>query len=494
MTPRHVTGVTDRVVVVGAGVAGLSAALHLAGAGREVVVCEAEESVGGKAGVLRDTGYQFDTGPSVLTMPELIARAFAAVGERMQDWLSVDRVDPAYRVHYQDGSHLDVLSDPTAMAAEIERVCGAGEAGAYHRYREFLERVYHYEFRSFIDRNLDGVTSLLTVNLARLIALGGLRSLEGKVRSYFRDQRMRQLFSFQSLYAGVSPRQARALYAVIAYMDVVAGVYFPRGGMHALPKAMAAAAAKHGVRVELGAKVVRLETSASGRCRAVVTQDGRRLPADAVVLTMDPALALPALLGRAPRPVRLSPSCFLLLVGGHVQAEAHHNIHFTQTWTEGFRDIIGRGKLMNDPSFLVSVPSLTDPALAPPGRHCVSVLVPVPNLRTGPLDWERLGPRYRDHVLDVLERNGYDGLCADREVEHVLTPHHWARQGCPEGTPCSAAHLLRQTGPFRNRNLVGDNIVLAGAGTHPGVGVPMALISGRLAAERITGRGAEVGS
>ncbi|MEV6905911.1 phytoene desaturase family protein [Amycolatopsis sp. NPDC051071] len=487
MAVRHMAGATDRVVVVGAGLAGLSAALHLVGAGREVVVCEAEESVGGKAGVLRDSGYQFDTGPSVLTMPELIGRAFAAVGERVEDWLAIDRIDPAYRVHYQDGSFVDVMGDPVAMAEEIERVCGSSEAGAYHRYRAFLERMYRYEFRDFIDRNLDGVTSLFTVSLARLVALGGLRSLEGKVGSFFKDQRMRQLFSFQSLYAGVSPRQARALYAVIAYMDVVAGVYFPRGGMHALPEAMAAAAVKHGVRVELGEKVVRLETSASGRCRAVVTQDGTRMPADAVVVTMDPSLALPTLLGRASRPVRLSPSCFLLLTGGRIQAEVHHNIHITRTWAEGFRDIIDRGTLMNDPSFLVSVPSLTDPALAPPGRHCVSVLVPTPNLATGRLDWERISGRYHDHVLDVLRRNGYGELYESRETEHVLAPHHWAQRGCPQGTPFSAAHLLRQTGPFRTRNLVGDNIVLAGAGTHPGVGIPMALISGRLAAERITG-------
>jgi phytoene desaturase len=142
---------------------------------------------------------------------------------------------------------------------------------------------------------------------------------------------------------------------------------------------------------------------------------------------------------------------------------------------------------MTDPSFMVNVPTVTDPSLAPAGCHSHSVLFPAPNMITGHVDWETAAPRYRQEVVEILRRNGYAALAEHPRAEHVITPADWLRRGCPAGTPFSAAHTFRQTGPFRTPNLAGENIVLSGAGTHPGVGVPMALISGRLAAERITG-------
>ncbi|HEU4426967.1 MAG TPA: phytoene desaturase family protein [Pilimelia sp.] len=491
---RTVTGSTDRVVIVGAGLGGLSAALHLAGAGREVTVLEREPVPGGRAGRLSVGGYDFDTGPTVLTMPELIAEALAAVGEELTGWLDLVAVDPAYRAHFPDGSTLDVIADPDRMAAEISRVCGAREADGYRRFAAYARELWRLERADFIERNLDRPRDLLTANLMRLVAAGGFRRLQTKIDQFFADPRTRRVFSFQAMYAGLAPHQALALYAVIAYLDSVAGVWHARGGIHAVPRALAGAAEKHGVRIRYGTAAARVE-HAGGRATAVITSGGERVPADVVVLNPDLPVAYRDLLpgaGGPRRRLRYSPSCVVLHAGstqGYSRI-AHHNIHFGRAWRATFDEVIRRGRVMTDPSLLVTNPSRTDPSVAPPGRHTYYVLAPVPNLDLAPLNWRSgFADLYADRLVATLERLGYRDFKAGVEVRHVVTPADWADAGMAAGTPFASAHTLRQTGPFRPGNLhpTLENVVFVGSGTQPGVGVPMVLISGKLAAARVTG-------
>ncbi|MFI9150396.1 phytoene desaturase [Streptomyces sp. NPDC053367] len=490
---RSLAGRTDHVVVVGAGLAGLSAALHLLGAGRRVTVVERDLLPGGRAGRLELGGYRFDTGPTVLTMPDLADEAFAAVGDSLHRRVELVPLHPAYRACFADGSTLDVHTDRDAMSAEVERFAGPGEAAGYLRLRTWLEELYRTQLRRFIDANFDSPLDLLTGDLARLAALGGFGRLDRRIGRFLQDERLRRVFSFQALYAGVPPARALAAYAVIAYMDTVAGVYFPRGGMHALPQAMADAAADAGAVLRYGEEVTRLERSGE-RITAVVTGDDR-IPCDAVVLTPDLPVAY-RLLGRRPRrPVRLrhSPSAVVLHAGTSRTWPqlAHHTISFGAAWRTTFDELTRTGRLMSDPSLLITRPTTTDPGLAPPGRHLHYVLAPCPNTDIGPgaADWHDLGPRYRSELLRELERRGLDGFEAAVEEECLVTPADWHGQGHAAGTPFSAAHTFAQTGPFRPRNLVRgtENAVLAGCGTTPGVGVPTALVSGKLAAARVTG-------
>ncbi|MFF1725130.1 phytoene desaturase [Streptomyces sviceus] len=490
---RTVPGRTDHVVVVGAGLSGLSAALHLLGAGRRVTVVEREASPGGRAGRTVRGGYHLDTGPTVLTMPHLADEAFAAVGDSLDARVELVPLHPAYRARFADGSTLDVHTGAAAMEAEIERFAGAREAAGYRRLRAWLERLYRVQMRRFIDADFDSPLQLLHPDLARLAALGGFGRLDARIGRFLHDERLRRVFSFQSLYAGVAPERALAAYAVIAYMDTVAGVWFPRGGMHALPRAMADAAADAGADLRFGQPVTRLERSGE-RITAVVT-DTDRIACDAVVLTPDLPVTY-RLLGRAPRrPVglRFSPSAVILHVGTDRTwpGLAHHTLSFGAAWRRTFRELTESGRLMSDPSLLVTRPTATDPGLAPPGRHLHYILAPCPNTSLGPdaADWSELGPRYRDSLLTELERRGLDGLAAAVEEECLVTPADWQAQGHAAGSPFSAAHTFAQTGPFRPRNLVRGtvNAVLAGCGTTPGVGVPTVLLSGKLAAARITG-------
>jgi phytoene desaturase len=492
---RTVQGPSSRVVVVGAGLAGLSAALHLAGRGREVTVVERESWPGGRAGRLDVDGYRLDTGPTVLTMPDIIDDAFAAVGENRSDRLDLMTVDPAYHAQFADGSSLDVHSDADQMANAIEEFSGAKQAAGYRKLRDWLTRLYRTEFDGFIAKNFDSPLSLVNPQLARLAAIGGFRKWDTMVNRHITDSRLRRVFTFQSLYAGVAPRQALAVYAVIAYMDTISGVFFPRGGMRALPDALAAAAADAGVRFVYDATVTGLERSGD-RVTAVHTDQDQRIACDAVVLTTELA-ATYTLLGREPRRIgrlRPAPSAVVVHVGcprtpSTNHPLAHHNIIFGADWDQTFTDIIRDGRLMRDPSLLVTRPTASDPSLAPPDHELFYVLAPAPNLTRGVVDWSRIGDAYADQLLDVVAERLVPDLRDGAEVLHVVNPADWARQGMVAGTPFALAHTFAQTGPFRPGNTVRgiDNAVLAGSSTVPGVGVPTALISGRLAADRITG-------
>ena len=490
---RTVKGPTENVVIVGAGLAGLSAALRLAGAGKSVTVIERESVPGGRSGLLQKEGYNFDTGPTVLTMPSLIEAAFNSVGEEMKDWLDLIPLRPLYRAFYHDGSQLDVYPDTKEMEAEIAKVIGPEEAIGYRNYVDFVTKLYKYEINDFIDRNIDSPFGLLTPNLARLVAIGGFRKLSPKVSQFLKDPRTQKVYSFQAMYAGVSPQQALAIYAVIAYMDSVNGVFFPRGGMHAVPRALAAAAEKHGVKFKYSTTAATIEKS-NGRATAVITTDGERIPCDALILNPDLPVAWKELIGKEPWSIKrlnYSPSCVTMLVGSKKSYDhiAHHNIHFGASWDGVFDELINKKILMTDPSILVTVPSLDDKSLTPPGKESYYVLFPTPNLDAD-IDWKVTGPKYRDQMVKTLEQRGYTDFGDSIEVEHLTTPLDWESQGMERGAPFASAHTFFQTGPFRPRNLAAgfENIVFAGSGTQPGVGVPMVLISGRLAAERILGK------
>jgi phytoene desaturase len=483
---------TDHVVVVGAGLAGLSATLHLLGAGRRVTVLEAAPRVGGRAGGDDLGDYRIDTGASVLTMPDLLDEAFAAVGSSLRERVELTRLDPAYRAHFADGSTIAVHSDADAMEAEVRRVAGPKDASGYRRLRAWLTELYQVERDTFIGANFDSPLDLVSPRLAHLAAIGGFGRLGPKIASFLSDERLRRLFSFQSLYAGLAPAHALAAYAVIAYMDTVAGVWFPRGGVAAVAEAMAAAATDAGADVRLATGAAWLERR-QDRVTAVRTTHGERIPCDAVVLTPDLPVSY-RLLGLTPRrPLRprWSPSAVVLHAGvtRTWPRLAHHTVFFGRHWDRTFDEILRRGRLMSDPSLLVTSPSLTEAGLAPAGRHVLSVLAPCPNLETGPIDWARVGPAYRAELGRVLAARGLTGFDDAVEVERLVTPADWAAAGLGAGTPFSLAHTFPQTGPFRPRNLVRGvaNAVLAGCGTTPGVGVPPVVISGRLAAARVIG-------
>ncbi|GAA1087051.1 phytoene desaturase family protein [Tsukamurella spumae] len=475
--------------IIGAGLSGLSAALHLLGAGHRVTVVERSSQVGGRAGTELIGGHLVDPGASVLTMPELVFDALAAAGldrSAAEDELDLLPVTPAYAGRFPalDGLPAGVLHVPDDLAAE--------------EHMRWQEAMFDGAFERFIAGDAAWSSYANPRDLAalgRLVRLGALRSMQHQVDRRVGDPRARRMLTFQALYAGVAPSSARAIYAVISHMDVGLGVWYPRAGMGRVATVMAQQVERAGGTVLLGHEVLGLD-GRRGRVTGLRARsdDGvRQLAADGVVLTADSPVTdrlIAPLGGRAPRRVRHSPSAVVLHLDvdpdqqEHWPTQAHHTLDFGAAWERTFAEITatrGRGRLMSDPSFLITRPSITTGEPGP-----VSVLAPCPNLESAPLDWDSIGADYARDVLRTLAGRGYRGIDSG-EILRVDTPADWARQGMSAGTPFAAAHTLRQTGPLRRPQRVPGlaNAVLAGSMTHPGVGVPPALISGRLAAQAL---------
>ncbi|WP_084963875.1 phytoene desaturase family protein [Thermoactinospora rubra] len=469
----------SRTVVVGAGLGGLSAAVHLAAAGREVVVVEAREEPGGCCGTDTAGPYTFDIGPSVLTMPGVLAATFGAAGEELDRWLPLRRLDPSYRLCFDDGSHLDVRAGEEAMIEEVRAVCGPAEADRYRRFRRLVERMFRLEWPAFIDADMTGPGALARpLLLLRLAAMGGLRRLDRLAAAYLTDERLIKAHTFQALYVGLSPERALGMYAVIAYMDTVGGVYYPeRGGMHAVPVAMAGLLEKLGATIRYGTRAVRVTADGEG-VSGVRLDTGELLPARHVVVAAD-RLAAQTMLPPAARDwrlrrPRLSPSCLVLHVGLEREppGQAHHTLHFGRGWRETFA-ALERGRPQPDPSLLVTCP----------GDGTLSVLEPAPNLCGA--DWDRLRPRLEERLLARVAALGYGDHGTAARL--VIDPRDWRRRGHTAGTPFALDHRFTQTAWFRpsGRAPRVPGLHFAGMYTAPGVGVPPVLISGRLAAHRI---------
>ncbi|MBW8485488.1 phytoene desaturase family protein [Actinomadura parmotrematis] len=478
------------VVVIGAGLAGLAAAVRLAAAGRDVQVVEARGEPGGCCGTATAGPYRFDTGPSVLTMPGVLADVFGAAGEDMDAWLPLQRLDPYYRLAYDDGSHLDVVAGADAMTERVAALCGPAEADRYRRFRRLLGEMFDAEWPVFIDADVTRLRSLARpAALLRLAALGGFRRLDRLAAAHLTDDRLIKAHTFQALYVGLPPRRALGIYAVIAHMDTVGGVYFPReGGMHAIPRALAGVAEKAGAQLRYGTRAVRVEAD-SGGVTGVRLEGGERIAARQVVVACDLPSALAGLLPpgvadwRTRRP-KHSPSCLVMHFGldRTLPGQAHHTLHLGRRWDAAF-DALAAGRPQPDPNLLVTYPA-SDAGAAPAGHATLSVLEPAPNLH-GPTDWARTGPRLRERLLQRMQDHGYGDLSGAPGL--VLDPPAWQRLGHAAGTPFALDHRFTQTAWFRPsgapRRVPG--LHLAGMFTAPGVGVPPVLISGRLAAERI---------
>ncbi|GAA1504034.1 phytoene desaturase family protein [Sphaerisporangium rubeum] len=480
----------DQVVVVGAGLGGLAAAIRLAAAGRDVTVVEASDVPGGCCGTATLGPYRFDTGPSVLTMPSVLADTFGAAGEELDDWLPLRRLDPYYRFAYHDGSVFDVVRGQEAMAEQVRELCGPAEAARYLRFRRRLQQIFDVEWPLFIDHDMTRLRAMVRpYALARLAASGGFRRLDRLVRSCLTDERLIRAHTFQALYLGLSPRKALGVYASVAHMDTVGGVFFPRhGGMHAIPVAMAAVAEKAGAVIRYGVRATKVEADGSG-VTAVRLDTGERLQARHAVVACDLPAAHQGLLPDAAADWRLrrpsySPSCLVLHFGldRRLPDQAHHTLHLGEQWDSTFA-ALEEGRPQPDPSLLVTYPS-SDTGAAPAGHATLTVLEPTANLRGG-LDWDDLGPRLRDRLLDRLTRLGYGDLSTTPSL--TIAPPDWLRRGHSAGTPFALDHRFTQTAWLRpsGRARRVPGLHFAGMYTAPGVGVPPVLISGRLAAERV---------
>jgi phytoene desaturase len=472
-------------VVIGAGLGGLSVALRLQGQGWDVTVVEQRAAPGGRASRLCTDGYTWDTGPSLITMPWVLEETFAAGGLDLHAEVRLRRLDPLYRIRWAgEARPFDFVSSREGLREEVARF-DAGDAGRVDGFFEALRPIYERGILAAGRRDFSRLSDFLSV-VPELTRLGGMRSLYGFVARHFRDPRVRQAFSFHSLFIGGDPFRVPAIYAALVYLQVADGGWYTDGGVYSLVEAMA-----RPLDVRCGEPVEAIECGRDG-VRGVRLAGGERIAADVVVSNAD-VLRTHELLGRRAPRRRLRPtmSCFLLYLGADRVFEQlrHHTLlvglgyrHFIRTVTRG-------SALPRWFSTYVHAPARTEPAMAAPGGDSLAVLLPVPNLRA-PIDWARAADGLRHALVTDLEgRFGLTGLDASVRVEHRMAPPDFAREfGAVDGNAFAVEPTLHQSAYFRAPNRVAGvrGLYHVGAGTHPGAGIPGVLLGAEVTAGLVT--------
>ncbi|APW98747.1 phytoene dehydrogenase [Halobiforma lacisalsi AJ5] len=482
----------DSIAVAGAGFGGLAAAAYLAAAGADVTVYERRTEVGGVAGRLTGEGFRFDTGPSWYLMPELFDRFFADFGREPSDYYDLERLDPNYRVFWEDGDRADVPADPAEAGALFESYSpGAGEA--LERYLTDAREAYEIGMNRFVLPNRTRFRDYLSTDVLRSArGLALLGTMDDHVADYFDHPKLRQLVQYTLVFLGGAPHNTPALYTLMSHVDYGLGVYYPQGGMREVVDAVAAVAREQGATIETGTPIDALEPTPNG---FAVTTDAGRVRHDRVVCNAPPAHVerdlLPA--GVPDRPDdywddrTYAPSAFMLYLGvdGEPPEFEHHTLVLPTDWTPHFESIFDDPAWPDDPAYYVNVPSRTDPSVAPDGCETVVILVPIaPGLE----DDDATRERFRDAVLaDLAETTGVDLRERIRFEERACVSEFAGGFNKPQGTALGLAHTLRQTGPLRPRHRVPglEGLYYVGGDTNPGIGVPMCLLSGEHVTEAV---------
>jgi phytoene desaturase len=491
-----------RVVVVGGGLGGLAAACTLAARGYAVTLCDKNSWVGGKAAVLEEGGYRFDMGPTILTIPRVLERIWSEAGRDLESSLDLVRLDPQWRSFFTDGSVLDLHADVGAMESTLDAFApGKGAGAGYGRFMELAKRLHRISDDFFFWRSVGGMRDMFdprgSLSLSMLKDVLGMRmghSVAGTVRSFVPDERAAQMLDHFTQYVGSCPENSPAVLCGIAHMQSNDGVWYPRGGTGAVPRALANLAVDLGVEIRTNCPISRIIVE-NGRVRGVETASGETVPAAAVVSNSDSVRTHRELVDGPARRNFLSrrkyePACsgVVLYLGLDRRYEQllHHNFVFSEDPHEEFESIYRRGEPAADPTCYVCAPAVTEPEVAPPGGEALYVLVHTPYLRPHH-DWSRMLPDYRRRIIQKLEETaGLRDLERHIVVERALTPQDiHDRYHVLDGAIYGLASHGKFLGAFKpaNRSPDIEGLYMAGGSAHPGPGMPMVLMSGWIAAD-----------
>jgi len=476
-------------VVIGAGFGGIAAALRLRALGYRVTVCEALDQLGGRARVFRQDGFTFDAGPTVITAPYLFEELFALFGQRLADHVELVPVDPFYRIQFPTGEEFDFVGDEERLLDQIRRFNPADVDG-YRRLARKAREIFAVGYQRLADQPFDRVSTMVRV-LPAMARLESYRTVYGLVARHIRDERLRQVFSFEPLLVGGNPFRTTSIYLLIHWLERRWGVHYARGGTGALVQALVRLAHAQGVDIRLNAPVEQILVE-RGRATGVVVDDGaasRTIAADIVVANADPTTTYRTMIPprerplATRRPVRQSMGLFVAYFGTSTQYQrtAHHTILLGPRYRGLLDDIFRRRILAEDHSLYVHAPTRSDPSMAPPGHDAFYVLSPVPNLR-GATRWADAAAPYFERLLETMERRLLPGLGAKLVTSRLMTPADFESDlRSPDGAAFGPEPTLSQSAWFRyhNRSSI-DGLYFVGAGTHPGAGVPGVLSSAKL--------------
>lgn len=480
-----------KIIIIGAGLGGLSAACRLARAGFAVTVLEKNASIGGKVNIVEAEGYKFDTGASLLTMRGVLEELFEFCGKRAEDYLEIVPLEPICRYFWSDGTRFDASPDIEETERGIERIA-PGDAANFRRYLADSREKYEVASRTFLAKSLNDFPQVVrTANFSDLFKISAVRTLDRHNARYFKSAKLLQLFNRFATYNGSSPYRTPATFALIPYVEFGLGAWYARGGMYEIPRALERLARELGVeiRAENEVEEIIVENKRAGG----VKTGGDEIRADIVVSNADAVETYRRLL-----PVKKfqnrEPSCsgFVLLLGTRKKFEqlAHHNIFFSDDYRAEFDALFRQKTPSPNPTIYICATSRTDETQAPAGHENLFVLVNAP-YTSAQVDWEKEKQSYRDLIIKKLEGFGLEDLENSIDFEQLITPadlekKYRANRGSIYGISSNGIFSAFLRVPNKSREI--ENLYFAGGATHPGGGIPLVLLSGKMAAEMIVER------
>jgi phytoene desaturase len=491
---------TQRVAIIGAGPGGLAAAMLLSRAGADVTVFERHGRVGGRSATIAARGeaglFRFDMGPTFFLYPRVLTEIFASCGRDLAREVDLIRLDPQYELVFEAGGRIKASPNIERLQAAVAALAPE-DAKALPRFMAD-NRAKLAAFKPVLENPFGKLTDLVSPHMLRSLPLmRPFRSVEGDLGTYFKDERVRLAFSFQSKYLGMSPFRCPSLFTILSFMEYEFGVFHPRGGCGAVMDAMANAARAQGVTFRMNTPVEKVLLSPPDgkrrrRARGVRTADGEEA-FDATLVNADFAHAMTSLVPNEARTrwtdrkitgKKFSCSTFMMYLGlkGSLDGIAHHTIYLSEDYRGNVADIEA-GRAPADPSFYVQNACVTDDTLAPPGFSTLYVLVPVGNLSKHAADWPAIVQSYRAQTLRRLQRIGITDIEKRIVFEKIMTPEDWAEDlSIHEGATFNLSHSLDQMLCFRPHNRFEDidAMYLVGGGTHPGSGLPVIFESARI--------------
>lgn len=492
-----------KAVVIGAGLGGLSCGIHLLKKGFEVVIYEKNAASGGRANRLEEKGFKIDMGPTLVLMPEVLEGVFQTAGRKLSDHIDLRKLDPGYRIFFPGGRHFDMVDHLPRLVEQIgafEPSLPAGQAGAPGRFEAFrrdVESKFTCSRRVFIERSFESIFDVVNLeSLKSFFKIKPFGNAWDHAYGYFKNAELATVFSCQALYLGDSPFRVPALYNLLAYVEFTHGIWFPMGGMKAVPDALERIFKELGGTLKLESEVDSVAIE-KGRARGVRFKNGRLDKADVVVSNRDLPASYFYFVESGQRPSvpdsrirgwHYGSSCVLYYLGLRRKIEGlfHHNIFISNDYRKSCDEIFVEEVLPEEPLLYVCCPTKTDPSLAPEGKEAVYILALAPNLRNAEEkpDYDA----FRTKVLLRLAASGVDIRPEDIELERIFTPRHFeSMYGSFYGNAFGLAPDFLQSACFRpfskSRDVKG--LYHTGASTHPGSGIPMVLTSGRLVADQV---------
>ena len=485
---------SKKVIVIGAGIGGITAAIHLAKHGLQVSVVEKNARPGGRCDRLSREGHHFDTGPTLLVMPLLYESEFAALGTSLHNMLDLQRVDPTYHLVFDNGSQLALTSEMKSLQKQLEAI----EPGSYQNMLRYLDeggRHYRLGIEKLVYPDFRRASDFFKLeNIPLLYQVKPLVKHYANMSNYFDDPRLKAAFTFQDVYMGLSPFEAPATFSMMPYTELTHGVYYPKGGMYQVVEALMSLAREAGVEFTFDTTVERIDVN--GRRAYGISVEGQRLEADAVLANADLPYVYQSLLpqdGQVKKLARKRYSCsvisFFWGVDKPYKSLGAHTLFLADDYRENFQSIIGDLSLPANPSLYIHAPTRLDPSMAPDGQDTLIAIVPVGHMsENGEQDWAALRDQARQEVFRRLRTLGIHDLEEHIKFEVNFTPPSWRkRYNLVKGSTHGLCHNLTQLGYFRPdyQHPQYHNLYFVGASTRPGTGIPSAMVSGRQSAQRI---------